>query len=212
MERIKVLLCDDHQIFIDGLASILEKEPTIEIVARVPDGARVIDLVRQKTVDVVLLDISMPKMDGLEVTRRLGRAAPHVKVIALTQYDNAGKIRQMIEAGAQGYLIKNTNVEELVEAVQTVHRGEPFFKGVVLNKIIEFSSEKNSEAPLELLTSRELEILQLVARGYSNQDIASELYISIHTVHSHRKNMLRKLNLKNTAELISIAHRNNWIN
>jgi len=150
-------------------------------------------------------------MNGMQVTQKLKADKPNIHVIGLTMHDNASAIKRMIRAGARGYLIKNTNIEELVEAIETVYNGEQFFKGIVLNKIIEFSNEHNMEDPIELLTDRELEILRLVAKGKSNNEIAEDLFISIHTVHSHRKNMIKKLGLKNTAELVSFAFKNSLL-
>lgn len=208
---INVIICDDHQLFIQGVKQGLETTEDIKIVDTALNGVALLEKIQHIYADIVLLDIEMPDMDGIEVARQLQKNGSNLKIIALSMHDNATMIHKMIKAGASGYLIKNTTSKELSDAIRAVYRGERFFKGGVLNKIIEFSDEEHEDKKIKLLTSRELEILKLIADGKSNIEIASDLFISIHTVHSHRKNMLRKLNLKNTPELLKVGYKNNLI-
>ncbi|MEO1712327.1 MAG: response regulator transcription factor, partial [Bacteroidota bacterium] len=145
---------------------------------------------------------------GPEVTKLIKTEYPSIKVIGLTMHDGAKTISKMTKVGVDGYLLKNTKLEEITQAIEAVHEGQKYFKGIVLNKIIEFSNADQSVDPAELLTRRELEILKLLAQGKQTTEIADALYISIHTVNSHRKNMIKKLKLRNTAELISFSYQN----
>lgn len=208
---INVIICDDHQLFIQGVVQGLEEATEINIIDTALSGKELLEKVRNNAVDVVLLDIEMPGMNGLEVAATLSQLAPEVKILALSMHDNATMIHRMIKSGARGYLIKNTTSEEITQAIRAVFKGERFFKGGVLNKIIEFNGQEKENDRIELLTEREIEILKLIADGLSNSEIADELFISIHTVHSHRRNMLKKLGLKNTAELLKIGYQNDLI-
>jgi DNA-binding NarL/FixJ family response regulator len=209
---IKVLICDDHKIFLNGLKSGIQSLQDIKVVGEACNGKEtLLFLLKAKNVDVVLLDIEMPEMNGIDITHKIKAKHPHTEVIALTMYDNARMINEMIKAGAKGYLTKNTSIKEIGEAIKSVHRGEAFFKGGVLNKIIEFSSESSKATRYDLLTAREKEVLKLIASGKPNNEIAQELFISVHTVNSHRKNILKKLDAKNTVGLIYFASKNGLI-
>ena len=210
MKPIKVMICDDHPFFVKGVAQGLEKYPNIEVVAVAYTGEGVIDKLKIHKVDIVLLDIELPDYNGFEIVKEITSFHAPVKVIALSMHDEANIIHRMMKFGAKGYLIKNTSVKELTEAIEAVHKGKTYLKGGVLSKVVEFSN-KNQPNPIELLTEREIEIIKLVADGKSNNEIADNLFISIHTVHSHKKNMLKKLNLKNSVELISMAYKNKLI-
>lgn len=216
MKKIRVLICDDHQIFIDGLISGLQDDPDIQVAGQASEGKTVLPtLGKVKNIDLILLDVEFPDADGIVLTQQIKAEFPHVRVIGLSMHDSATVIRKMIKAGADGYLIKNTKIEEIIEAVRQVHSGEKYFKGLVLDKIIEFSSDPEKErggpSAEKLLTPREKQILRLIAAGKSNQQIANELFISVHTVNSHRKNMIKKLKLSNTAELVSFAYKNDLL-
>lgn len=203
--KIKILACDDHQIFVDGLKNTLEKEKNFGPVATALNGDDVLKAVDADHIDVVLMDIEMPGVDGIEATRQISKSHPEVKVIALSMHDDSNVIRKMIQAGAKGYLIKNAGFQELVQAINTVNEGGQYFKGAVLNRIIDFSEDDEGPDPWELLTDREIEVLKLIAAEKSNLEIASELFISVHTVSSHRKNMIKKLGVKNSAGLLKYA-------
>ncbi len=209
--QINVLICDDHQIFIDGLRQGLDKEIGINVCCQALSGEEVLAKANEVKVDVVVMDIELPNMNGIQTTRKLKALYPDIQVIALSMHDNTKIIQRMIRSGAKGYLLKNTSIKELAQAISEVFHGRQFFKGVVLNKIIEFSSGGQMVDPMELLTERELEILKFITQGKSTTDIADQLFISTHTVKSHRKNLLRKLNQKNSAGLVSFALKNNLI-
>ena len=212
MDKVNIMICDDHQIFIDGVSNGLETYEHIEVVATTTRAEELMDTLEHLDVHLVLLDIEMPEINGIQLTYRIAKKFPNIKVIMLSMHDSQSVIGQALKAGAKGYLIKNASIKEIVEAINTIHNGDVYFKGIVLNRIIEFSSDpKSSTDALSLLTERELEILNLVVRGQANQAIADQLFISIHTVHSHRKNILKKLGVKNTAELISFAFKNNLV-
>lgn len=204
------MICDDHPFFVKGVSQGLEKYPNIEVTAVAYTGEEVIDKLKIHRVDIVLLDIELPDYNGFEIVKEITSFHAPVKVIALSMHDEANVIHRMMKFGAKGYLIKNTSVRELTEAIETVHKGKNYLKGGVLSKVVEFSNN-NQPNPIELLTEREIEIIKLVADGKSNNEIADKLFISIHTVHSHKKNMLKKLNLKNSVELISMAYKNKLI-
>ena len=212
MQKIKLLICDDHQIFIDGLKFGIQDHPRIELIGEALTGQSVLDQLQAGLQpDVVLLDVEMPGLKGPEVTELIKKNYASIRVIGLTMHDGAKTIGKMTKVGVDGYLLKNNKLDEILQAIEAVHEGQKYFKGIVLNKIIEFSNADQSVDSSELLTRRELEILQLLAKGKQTTEIADALYISIHTVNSHRKNMIKKLNLRNTAELISFSYQNNLI-
>ena len=211
LNQIKVLICDDHKIFTEGLKRGLETEPDIDVVGDAHSGDQVYQAIAEKEIDIILLDIELPGENGIAITRKIKVESPDIHVIALSMHDSAQMIQRMVKAGAKGYLLKNSILKELIQAIRDVHAGKQYFKGIVMSKIIEFSSEKHMEDPLYILTKRELEILQLISTGKSNNEIAEELFISVHTVNSHRKNILKKLNQKNTAELIRFAVKNRLV-
>ncbi len=212
MNKINIMICDDHQIFIDGLKAGLEDADNICIAATSNNGENVMDQLDQRAIDVILMDVELPNRNGVELTSMIASKHPAIKVIMLTMHDDHKIIDQAVKAGARGYLIKNTTIAEIEEAIKTVYNDHPYFKGGVLNKIIEFSNDpKDANNLIQLLTERELQILVLIAKGKSNQEFAESLFISIHTVHSHRKNIIKKLGVNNTAELISFAYQNQLI-
>jgi DNA-binding NarL/FixJ family response regulator len=211
INQIRILICDDHKIFTEGLKRGLESEPDINVVGDAHSGDQVYKAASENEIDILLLDIELPGENGISITKKIKVQYPHIRVIALSMHDSAQMIQRMVKAGAQGYLLKNSVLKELIEAIRDVHDGKQYFKGVVMSKIIEFSSDKHMEDPLYILTKRELEILQLISTGKSNNEIAEELFISVHTVNSHRKNILKKLNQKNTAELVRFAVKNRLV-
>lgn len=211
MYKIRVLICDDHQIFIDGIRMGLEKEADLHLIGQALKGEEVAEKVESLKPDILLLDIELPGVNGIQLTRKLAKQFPTLGIIALTMHDNAQTIQRMIRAGAKGYLIKNTSMQEVAQAIREVHQMGQSFKGVVLNRIVEFSSGNPKGDPIDILTERELEVLRYITNGKSNAEIAELLFISIHTVNSHRKNILKKLNQKNTAELVSFALKNKLV-
>ena len=211
MSKIKVLLAEDHTIVRKGLRSLLDAEADIEVVGEASDGREALEKVAQLLPDVVLMDITMPLLNGLEATHQIKKLFPKVKVLGLTMYTNEEYVFQLLQAGASGYLVKQSAPMELISAIQAVYRGDSFLSPSVSKTIIdEFLRQGPGLAqddPFDKLTSREREVLQLVAEGYSNREIAAKLTISIKTVGVHRINLMEKLDIHNTPELVKYAIR-----
>jgi two-component system response regulator NreC len=207
VSKIRVLIVDDHVMFRQGLCSLLEGYHDIEVVGEAIHGKEAIEKVRQLAPQVVLMDIGMPVMNGLEATRRLQKEAPDAKVLVLTQYEDSEYILSVLRAGAKGYIAKTATASELVSAIRTVHNGESFLypsaaTALVAEYLMRVGGERNE---YERLTDREREILQLVAEGHSNREIADKLFISVKTVLRHRTNIMEKLGFHNRTELIKYA-------
>ncbi|TNE49570.1 MAG: response regulator transcription factor [Bacteroidetes bacterium] len=203
-----ILLVDDHQIIIDGLKTLLEEAPGIGELKEALTGEATLEQVAAGSVDLVLLDINLPDMSGFEVCAALKKQHPSIKVIALTMHGNAGYINKMIKAGADGYLLKNTGKDELLKAVEAVMKGERYFSQQVMESLVtgmqEVKKPKTSDF-IQKLTRREQEVLQLIVDEYTTDEIAEKLFVSSTTVISHRKSLLRKLNVKNVAGLVRKA-------
>lgn len=208
---IKVLIADDHQVVRDGLKNILLSADDISIIAEVANGRDAVSLYNQLKPDVVVMDISMPIMNGIEATRLIKENDPNAKVLVLTMHDNQEYFNQAIRSGAMGFVLKNTDREELIQAVKSVAAGNNFFSKdismMIINNYIKTAKEGEERENFKgiPLTKREIEILKLIATGYSNQEIANILYISYNTVDTHRKNIMHKLSIKNTAGLVRYA-------
>lgn len=216
---IKILIVDDQQIVIDGLSALIGNTHDLKIVAGVNDPELVFDNVLEHKPDVILMDLNMPGKDGIECTKELKEAIPDINILMLTGYDDIELIRDSLKKGAMGYLLKNTGKDELVQAIKAVAAGERYLDANVQNKIIKsFTDEtpdrsSNVENNISgLLSKRENEILKLIIQGKKSSEIASELFISINTVDTHRKNILAKCDVKNTAQLIAFASKSGLIN
>lgn len=209
MKKIRVLLAEDHTIVRKGLRSILDAEDSVEVVGEAEDGRAAVEAVEHLRPDVVLMDISMPGLNGLEATRQIKRRAPHIRVLVLTMHTNEKYILQILQAGASGYLVKQAAVEELISAIQAVHRGDAFLSPSISKKVVQRYVQQGQvmaeEDSYELLTPREREVLQLIAEGHTNRDISRVLHISIKTVEVHRANLMKKLDLHSAAELTRYA-------
>jgi len=209
MNKIKVLIADDHKIIRVGLRGLIELSKDIEVVAEAENGTQVIELVKKVEVDVVLMDIDMGHTSGIETTQKLKKEHPEINVLGLTMHEEQEYIVEMLEAGASGYLLKNTGMDELLTAIRTAAKGDSYFSHQVSTTLLQaitqkktFPTFKNHNGPL---TEREIEVLQLIAREFSNGEIAEKLFISIRTVDTHRRNLLEKLQVKNTAGLVKYA-------
>lgn len=201
----KILIADDHHLFNDGLKSLLINELDLEIIGQVYDGNAVIAFVKKQLPDLILLDINMPLMDGIEVAEVLLESYPDLKIIALTMYAEPKYIKEFQRIGVQGYLLKNTSKGELLTTIHSVFLGKKMYD----NKLIVSNlHSEDSFVKLHNLTKREVEIIKLLKEGMTSQVIADKLFVSIFTVDTHRKNILFKLNLKNTADLINFAVEN----
>jgi DNA-binding NarL/FixJ family response regulator len=209
--KTKVLIADDHEVVRDGLKNILMTSGTMMIIGEANDGNEAITMYDKLRPDVVIMDISMPKMNGIEATKKIKDRFPDAKILILTMHDNQEYLNQVIRSGAQGFVLKNTDKEELLSAVKTVADGEKFFSKDISKMMIEnyIRTAQNNEKPSSdreiPLTKREIEILKKIAEGNSNQEIANQLFISYNTVDTHRKNIMHKLSIKNTAGLVRYA-------
>lgn len=215
MSNIQLFVVDDHPIFVDGIVNLLKDTPGFEIIGTASNGQEFLDKIKTKQPDIVLMDINMPVMDGIEATKELKLNYPKVKVIALTMFNDIRFIKDLLEIGAKGYVLKNISRDDLIKAIHTVSEGKPFLDSTVQEKVISSMSatdedefdEKEADLMVQNITSRELEILQLIALGLTSQDISQKLFISKNTVETHRKNLLAKLNVKNTASLLKFAYK-----
>ena len=208
MNKTKIVIADDHHILLDGLNAMLQKQADMEVAGMYDNGSELFDDLKNTKPHVALVDINMPGMTGDVLTKKIKEFFPDIFVITLSMHDDAVHIMDMIEAGVSGYLLKNVNDKELVEAIRQVAQGKMYFSSEVSEKITSMvvQQQKRLNEPEESkLTERELEILKLIAQEYSNAQIADTLFISERTVETHRKNMLRKTNNKTVVGLIRYA-------
>lgn len=213
MKKIKVFIIDDHQLVRDGFKALLSEEKNMTVVGEAADAQEFFRKIRNLSPDVVLADISLPGMSGIEMTQKITREYPEMRVLILSMYTNEEFITKSIKAGAKGYLPKNTTRKELTSAIQAVAQDKEYFSAAISDTLLQSYVQKvrqpgtaGTEPPS--LTAREIEILKLTASGLSNADIARQLFISIRTVESHKNHIMSKLELKTPAELILYAIRN----
>ena len=199
---IRLAIAEDHQSLIDGIKLLLEYEDGISIVGTANDGETLIEIVKKKQPNVVLTDIRMPKMDGIEATKKIKKKYPKINVLAFTMFDQSEAIQQMIDAGASGYILKNSSLKEVHNAILTVSKGEKYFDANINTNFLNSESTNKTKG---VLTKRQIEILELIAQGKTSREIADILFIGIHTVDTHRKNMARILGLHGKGELLRYA-------
>jgi len=210
MNIIKIVLADDHTIVRQGLRSILEQQAGINVIAEADNGREAVRITKQLKPDVVVMDFSMPDLNGLEATRQIKQRVPETKVLILTRHANQEYVKSILSAGASGYLVKKSAAEELVIAIQAVHRGDSYLDSSISKMIIKeyLSPAAGENKTLEVkLTPRQHEVLQLIAEGHPNREIASRLHISVKTVENHRANIMKSLDLHSTADLTQYAIR-----
>lgn len=211
---ITILIADDHSIIRDGIKSLLKEDEGIQVIGEAASGKEVIEKISQQTVDLVLMDLNMPDMDGFEATQYLGTHYPEVKVLILTMLENEKFVCQVLQAGASGYILKNTGKVELTYAIRMVAEGIPYVSSQIIMNLLkkntfsqvrtETASQSNITTPNNI-SSRELEVLKLISEGYTNAEAADKLFVSKRTVDAHRQNLIEKTNAKNTADLIRYA-------
>lgn len=219
MEKIKLILVDDHRLVRAGIKSLLQDNDRIEILGEADNGDDLFSLLQKEIPNVVLLDISLPGLSGIELTRKISDTPAYVgiKVLILSMFTQEEFIFNAIQAGARGYLPKNTSKKELLEAIDAVHKGDEYFSqqisGIILKSYIKKAQNQEDESKKkeDLLSKREIEILKLFAEGVSNQEIADKLFISVRTVESHKNHIMQKLELKNTVDLVKFAIKNKII-
>lgn len=199
---IRLAIAEDHQSLIDGIKLLLEYEDGISIVGSANDGETLIEIVEKKRPNIVLMDIRMPKLNGIEATKQIKKLHPEIKVLAFTMFDQTEAIQQMLNAGASGYILKNSALREVYEAIITVHKGETYFDANINTNILNSEASNKSKG---VLTKRQIEILELIGQGKTSREIADLLFIGIHTVDTHRKNMVRILGLQGKGELMRYA-------
>lgn len=208
----RVVIADDHQMFIDGLKSMLEEVEGIEVVGEATNGKEAVEICDKELVDVVIMDISMPVMDGIEATKIILKNHPSIKVLGLSMYNDRNFIADILKTGASGYILKNTGKKELVQALSIIQSGQNYLGKEVSNTLLTSFMKKEPQLHAEeKLSDREVEVLACIALGLTTHEIAAKLFISKNTVETHRKNLLYKLNARNTAELITNAYKKRLI-
>lgn len=207
---IRILLADDHELVREGIYSLLEKEKDFKIVAQAKNGRQAVSLTDEHHPDIAVLDVHMPDLNGVEAAKQILKKNPDTRIIALSVYSTRQFVDGMLKAGASGYLLKSCAYEELTNAIRIVANHQsylsPQIQTILINGYVTNISDKKNDS-LSILTSREMEVLQLIAEGVSSEEIASRLYLSVKTISSHRRQILKKLNLNNIADLIRFAIR-----
>ncbi len=207
---INVLLADDHVMVRKGFRLILETQSDIRIVGEASNGREAVELAESLQPDVIVMDVAMPELNGIEATRRIITAAPRARVLALSMHKDSVYVREILRAGARGYLLKDAVDSDLLNAVRAVARGEGYLSSAVSDAVLS-DYRKHVRDPLDLLSSREREVLQMIAEGKTNKDIANSLNLSVYTVDAHRGKIMEKLNLHSTGELVRFAVRHGLI-
>lgn len=210
---VKILIADDHGLMRSGLRAMLEDEPSIEVVGEAANGQEVLHLASQLAPNLILLDIGLPDIDGIETTRRLKKISPYTQVLILTVYEDETMLQEAIRAGAAGYVIKRAAEDELLAAIQAVSRGDMYIHPAITRLLVKdlVLEDEQQKKALELLTPREQEVMHYIIRGYTNRQIAETLFISVRTVEGHRASLFGKLGLKNRVELVEFAEKNSLL-
>ena len=215
MDKIRILLADDHVLVRQGTRELLEQEDDMEVVAEAGDGEEAVRLTLSQRPDVVVMDISMPKLNGIEATQQIKARHPAIAVLVLTAYDDDQYVFALLEAGAAGYLLKDVQASELIKAVRAVYTGEsilhPAIARKVINRFAQPADRRAEKDAIEQLTEREMEVLKLAAKGMTNQEIAHELVISVRTVQVHLSNVFSKMGVGSRTEAVLHALREGWI-
>jgi DNA-binding NarL/FixJ family response regulator len=210
MKRIRILLADDHAVVRQGFRMILGAEADMEIVGEAGNGREAVALAEELKPDVVVMDVAMPELNGIEATRRVTESVPHARVVALSMHKDSVYVREILRAGARGYLLKDSVAADLVSAVRAVAQGEGYLSPGVSDAVLD-DYRRHVTDPIDLLTSREREVLQMLAEGKTNKEIATVLNLSVYTVEAHRGRIMEKLNLHSINELVRFALRNGLI-
>jgi len=215
LKKIKILIADDHAVVRVGTRRILEQEPDLEVVAEAGDGEEAVRQATSLKPDVAIIDVAMPKLDGIQATKQIKSVCPAIAVLILSAYDDDQFVFSLLEAGAAGYLLKSIRGSELVDAVRAVQAGEsvlhPSIARKVLNRFARISGETKEKEPTEVLSEREMDVLRLVTKGLSNKDIAEELCLSIRTVQGHLGNIFNKLQVGSRTEAVVRALKEGWV-
>ncbi len=209
-KKIRILLADDHAVVRQGFGRILAAQSDLEVIGEAGNGREAVTLAEELKPDVVVMDVSMPELNGVEATRRLTKAVPRSRVLALSMHKDSVYVREILRAGAQGFLLKDASDQDLLTAVRAVGQGQGYISPSVSEAVLS-DYRKHVTDPIDLLTSREREVLQLIAEGKTNKEIAATLNLSVYTVDAHRGRIMEKLNLHSTGEIVRFAMRNGLI-
>ncbi|MDT8411768.1 MAG: response regulator transcription factor [Vicingaceae bacterium] len=212
MERIKLMIVDDHKVVRTGLKMLFKNDKNVKVVAEAKDGEDALKEIKRTKPDVVITDISMPNMNGIQFTAKVKETHPEVKVLVLSMHDDDDYILDALDAGAMGYLTKDTSEEEIIKAIHSVANEQMYYSSsissILAKKLLVKSKVLDTT---ERLTERELEVLDLIVNGFSNKEIASKLFVSKRTIDNHRTNIMKKIDAKNTADIVRIAYQNNLV-
>lgn len=212
MANIKIGIVDDHKIVRDGIKVMVEDHPGFDIICEAENGKIAVDQCSSHNVDVVIMDITMPEMDGIEATRIIKNEYPDIKILALTMLSEDQHIRKMIKAGASGYILKSSGKQELIKAIETIIDGKHYFSNdatqAILQELVTPDVNKINDEDDVHITEREREVLKLIVNEFTNQEIAEKLFVSVRTIDAHRRNLLQKTGAKNTAGLVKYALKN----
>ena len=210
MKRTRILLADDHAVVRQGFKMILSAQTDMEIVGEAGNGREAVELAESLKPDIVVMDVAMPELNGIEATRRLASSTPYTRVVALSMHKDNVYVREILRAGARGYLLKDSVAADVVAAIRAVARGESYLSPAVSNAVLD-DYRKHVTNPIDLLSSREREVLQMLAEGKTNKEIAGVLNLSVYTVDAHRGRIMEKLNVHSINELVRFAVRNGLI-
>lgn len=212
-KKIRIVIADDHRTLREGLRSLMNSQPDLEVVGEASDGREAIQLAQQLSPDVLLMDISMPGMNGLEATKKVKAQCPNIRVLTLTRHSDDGFLKQLLAAGASGYALKLSSGDDLMRAVRTVSAGGTYIDPAIAEKLVssQVRSVKAGPAPRVDLSEREEEVLHLIAWGYSNKEIASRLNLSVKTVEAHKANAMQKLNMTGRVDIVRYAVLRGWL-
>ena len=214
MAPIRILVADDHEVVREGTRRMLEREADIDVVGEAADGAETVRLVEALRPDIVVMDVRMPDVNGIEATKQIKASFPKVRVLVFTAHDDDRYVFPLLDAGANGYVLKTTGQRDLIKAIRDVYRGQTALHPEIARRVVERLTQKNryqAEGMVEALTEREMEVLGAVARGWSNKEVSESLHISPHTVQVHLSNIFGKLNVKTRTEAVLYAIRQGWV-
>jgi len=213
MEKLRILLAEDHRILREGLKRLIAEQPNMEVVGEADNGIAAWQQAKELEPDIVLMDISMPRLNGAEATVKIRELCPNVRVIALTGHRASAYLNEVLKAGASGYVLKQAAIDELIDAIQTVAKGGTYIDSASRESLVNSPLDDRiykGEAQGKPLSQREIQVLSLVANGYTNKEIANELSISVKTVETHKTNCMQKLDLKSRAEIVDYARFRGW--
>lgn len=214
MSKLRILLADDHALLRDGLKALVSVQPDMEVVGEADNGRTAWQKAKELLPDIVVMDVSMPELNGVQATEKLKAECPDVKVLALTAYKDKGYLDQLLKVGASGYVLKLSAAEELIKAIRIVAAGDVYLDPEMVDKVTESYVRKQSLRGVprqKELTDREEEVLRLIAQGYGNKEIAAKLSLSVKTVESHKANLMEKLELRSRTEIVRYAVRQGWL-